>query len=92
MSANKDGYEGAAREAVLRAMQGAAESAAGKNGVPKGPKGTRGIVMLSNDVSWASPEDKRKKKKWDESEGAEAEGAGPMSSEEEEEEPPRCRS
>ena len=58
--------EGAAREAALRAMQEAAESAAGKNGVPKGPKGTRGIVMLSNDVSWTSPEDKRKKKKGDE--------------------------
>ena len=47
-------------------MQEAAESASGKNGVPKGPKGTRGIVMLSNDVSWTSPDDKKKKKKWDE--------------------------
>ena len=68
--------EGAAREAVLRAMQEAAESASGKNGVPKGPKGTRGIVMLSNDVSWTSPDDKKKKKKWDEDddedEGSEA--------------------
>ena len=29
--------DGAAREAVLRVMQEAAESSAGKNGVPKGP-------------------------------------------------------
>ena len=59
--------DGAAREAVLRAMQEAAEQVAGKNGVPKGPKGTRGIVMLSTDVSWTSPEDdKKNKKKWDE--------------------------
>ena len=43
--------EGTAREAVLRAMQEAAESAAGKNGAPKGSKRARGIVMLSNDVS-----------------------------------------
>ena len=57
--------EGMAREAVLHAMQEAAESAAGKNGVPKGPKGTRGVVMLSNDVSWTSPDDKKKKNKWD---------------------------
>ena len=36
--------EGTGREAVLRAMQGAAESAAGKKGVPKGPQqGTKGI-------------------------------------------------
>ena len=55
--------EGTAREAVLRAMQEAAESAAGKNGVPKGPKGTRGIVVLSTDVPWTSPEDDKKKKK-----------------------------
>ena len=54
--------EGTGREAVLRAMQEAAESAAGKNGVPKGPKGTRGIVMLSTDVSWTSPEDDKRKK------------------------------
>ena len=59
------GDEETAREAVLRAMQEAAESASGKNGVPKGPKGTRGIVMLSNDESWTSPDDKRKKNKWD---------------------------
>ena len=70
------GDKGAAREAVLRAMQEAVESASGKNGEPKGPKGTRGIVMLSNAVSWTSPNDKRKKSKWDggddEDEGSEA--------------------
>ena len=33
--------EGTGREAVLRAMQEAAECAAGKNGVPKGYKGTK---------------------------------------------------
>ena len=75
------GDEGTAREAVLRAMQEAAESAAGKNGVPKGPKGTRGIVMLSNDVSWTSPDDgKKKKKKWDdddEDEGSESSSLHP---------------
>ena len=57
---------GTGRGAVLRAIQEAAESAAGKNGVPKGPKGTRGIVVLSDDASWTDPEDKRKKKKGDE--------------------------
>ena len=67
--------EGTAREAVLRTMQEAAESAAGKNGVPKGPKGTRGIVMLSNDVSWTSPDDKENKKKWDEDDDDEDEGS-----------------
>ena len=46
--------EGAAREAVLRAMQEAAESAAGKRGVPKGPQGTKGIVILPNDTSGGS--------------------------------------
>ena len=56
--------EGTAREAVLRAMQEAAESAAGKNGAPKGSKRARGIVMLSNDVSWTSPDYKKKKMKW----------------------------
>ena len=55
--------EGTGREAVLRAMQEAAESAAGKNGVPEGYKGTKGIVMLSNDASWTDPEDTKKKKK-----------------------------
>ena len=44
-------------------MQEAAESASGKNRVPKGPKGTRGIVVLSNDASWTSPDDKKQKKK-----------------------------
>ena len=42
--------EGTSREAVLRAMQEAAECVSGKNGVPKGYKGTKGIVILSNDV------------------------------------------
>ena len=73
--------EGTAREAVLRAMQEAAENAAGKNGVPKRPKGTRGGVMSSNDVSWTSPDDKRKKKRGeeddDEDEGSEASSIHP---------------
>ena len=47
--------EGAVREAVLRAMQEAAEGAAGKKGVPKGPQGTKGIVILPNEMSWSSP-------------------------------------
>ena len=65
---------GTAREAVLRAMQEAAENAAGKKGVPKGPQGTKGIAILPNDTSWSSPDDKNKKKKWDdddEDEGSE---------------------
>ena len=50
-------------EAILRAMQEAAENAAGKKGgVPKGPQGTKGIVVLSNDTSWTSPDDKKPKK------------------------------
>ena len=44
--------EGTSREAVLRAMQEAAECVSGKNGVPKGYKGTKGIVVLSNDTSY----------------------------------------
>ena len=56
--------EGTGREAVLRAMQEAAECAAGKNGVPKGYKGIKGIVILSpNDISYTDPEDTKKKKK-----------------------------
>ena len=55
--------EGTGRGAVLRAMQEAAESAAGKKGVPKGPQGTKGIVVLPNGTSWSSPEDKKKKKR-----------------------------
>ena len=39
------GDEGTSREAVLRAMQEAAECVSGKNGVPKGYKGTKGIVI-----------------------------------------------
>ena len=72
--------EGTGREAVLRAMQEAAESAAGKKGVPKGPQGANGIVILPNDTSWSSPEDK-KKKKWhdddEEDEGSEASSVHP---------------
>ena len=72
---------GTAREAVLRAMQEAAENAAGKKGVPKGPQGTKGIVILSNDTSWSSPDDKKKKKKWDddddEDEGSETSSLHP---------------
>ena len=45
------GTDGAARDAVLRAMQEAAESASGKNGVPKGPQGTRGDVVCGV-VKW----------------------------------------
>ena len=54
--------EGTGREAVLRAMQEAAECVSGKNGVPKGYKGTKGIVILSNDVSYTDPEDAKKEK------------------------------
>ena len=43
--------EGTGREAVLRAMQEAAESAAGKKGVPSGPHGTKGIMILPNGTS-----------------------------------------
>ena len=44
MSANAVTDKGeTAREAVLRALQEAAENAAGKKGVPKGPQGTKGI-------------------------------------------------
>ena len=74
------GDEGTGCEAVLRAMQEATESAAGKKVVPKGPQGTKGIVVLSNDKSWSSPEDK-KKKKWhgddEEDEGSEASSVHP---------------
>ena len=49
------------REAVVRAMQEATENASGGNsGVPKGPQGTKGIVVLSNDTSYI-PDDKPKK-------------------------------
>ena len=60
--------EGTGREAALRAIQEAAESVAGKKGVPKGPQGTKGIVVLSNDKPWSSPEDKKKKKWFDDDE------------------------
>ena len=62
------GEEGTGREAVLRAMQEAAECVSGKNGVPKGYKGTKGIVILSNDTSYTDPEDAKKKKKEDDDE------------------------
>ena len=74
------GNEGAAREAALRAMQEAAEGAAGKKGVPKGPQGTKGIVILPNDRSWSSPKDKKKKEKGeddDEDEGSETPSIAP---------------
>jgi len=62
-------------------MQEAAEQVAGKNGVPKGPKGTKGIVMLSTDVSWTSPDDdKKNNKKWDgddDDEGSESSALNP---------------
>ena len=60
--------EGTGREAVLRAMQEAAECVSGKNGVPKGYKGTKGIVILSNEASYTDPEDAKKKKKDDDDE------------------------
>ena len=51
------------REAVLRAMQEAAENApGGSNGVPKRPQGTRGTVVLSNGTSYIP--DEKPKKTW----------------------------
>ena len=64
--------EGTGREAVLRAMQEAAECVSGKNGVPKGYKGTKVIVVLSNDVSYTDPEDAKKKKKEDDKDSDES--------------------
>ena len=62
MSAKTVTDTGNGRDAVLRAMQEAAENASGGNGgALKGPPGTRGIVVLSNDTSYI-PEDKPKKK------------------------------
>ena len=62
MSAKTVTDKGDGREAVLRAMQEAAENASGgSGGALKGPPGTRGIVVLSNDTSYI-PEDKPKKK------------------------------
>ena len=49
-----------AREAVLLAMQMAAEQVEGKKGVTKGPKGTKGIVVLSKGDAGSSPKDKKK--------------------------------
>ena len=61
-------------------MQEAAEGASGKKGVPKGPQGTKGIVILPNDMSWSSPKEKKKYKKGeedDEDEGSEAPSIAP---------------
>ena len=61
-------------------MQEAAEGAAGKKGVPKGPQGTKGIVVLSNDMSWSSPKEKKNNKKGeddDEDEGSETPSIAP---------------
>ena len=49
-----------AREAVLLEMQRAAEQVEGKKGVTKGPKGTKGIVVLSKGDAGPSPKDKKK--------------------------------
>ena len=72
----------AARGAVLRAMQEAAENASGKNEVPKGPQGTKEIVILSNDTSWTP--DVKPRKTWggggsvgDEDEGSETSSIHP---------------
>ena len=64
----KPAEEGTGREAVLRAMQEASKSVAGKKGVPRGPQGTKRIVILPNDKSWSSPGDKKNKKWFDEDE------------------------
>ena len=54
---SETGEDGSAREAVRvvlrRAMQEqeAAEDVPRKKGVPRGPQGTQGIVVLSNDIS-----------------------------------------
>ena len=69
------GKDGTAREAVLRAMQEAAECVSGKKGAPRGPQGTQGIVILPNDLSWTFPKENKKKKKDeddDDDEGSEA--------------------
>jgi hypothetical protein len=55
--------DGSSRGTVLRAMQEAAECVAGKNGAPKGPQGTKGIVILSNNTAWSSPIEKKNKNK-----------------------------
>jgi len=72
--------DGTARDAVLRAMQEAAECVAGKKGAPRGPQGTQGIVILPNDLSWTSPKEKKKNKKdedGDEDEGSETSSLAP---------------
>ena len=57
--------KGTSRDAVLLAMQEAAEQVSGKKGVPKGPKGAKGIVVLSNDHAGSSPKDKKKSSGYD---------------------------
>ena len=67
--------DGTAREAVLRAMQEAAECMSGKKGATRGPQGTQRIVILPNDLSWTFPKENKKKKKDeddDDDEGSEA--------------------
>ena len=66
---------GTGKDAVLRAMLEAAEGTKGKKGVPKGYKGTQGIVTLSNDRAWPSPKDKKKSDGYDEEEGVDDEGS-----------------
>ena len=65
MSANtsETDKDGSFRETVLRAMQEAVECMAGKKGAPRGPQGTKGIVILSNNSSWSSPKEKKNNKK-----------------------------
>ena len=61
-------------------MQEAAECVSGKNGVPKGYKGAKGIVILSNDASYTYPEDIKKKKEdedEDDDEGSETSSLRP---------------
>ena len=73
--------EGTGREAVLRAMQEAAECVAGKKGVPRGPQGTKGIVILCRMTHHAPPlGDKKKEKRFDddeEDEGSESSSIHP---------------
>ena len=70
------GNEGTAREAVLRAMQEAAECVSGKKGAPKGPQGTQGIVILPNDMSWSPPKEKKKNKKDEDDDDDDESGSG----------------
>ena len=72
------GNEGTAREAVLRAMQEAAECVSGKKGAPKGPQGTQGIVILPNDMSWSPPKEKKKNKKDEDDDDDEGSGTSSL--------------